>query len=46
MVATGAVNVKPLVTHHFSLEKSLDAFETAKDPSTGAIKVIIDCGSA
>ncbi|XP_064594476.1 sorbitol dehydrogenase-like [Liolophura sinensis] len=41
MVSSGKVDVKPLVTHHFPLEKTLDAFEAAK---TGAgIKVIIDC---
>ncbi|CAH1797257.1 unnamed protein product [Owenia fusiformis] len=43
MVASGAVNVKPLVTHHFALEKTLDAFETARTGAGGAIKVVIDC---
>ncbi|XP_064617084.1 sorbitol dehydrogenase-like [Liolophura sinensis] len=41
MVASGAINVKPMVTHHFPLEKTLDAFNTAK--SGAGIKVIIDC---
>lgn len=41
MVSSGKVDVKPLVTHHFPLEKTVDAFEAAK---TGAgIKIIIDC---
>lgn len=43
MVASGAVNVKPLVTHHFSLEQSLQAFETSRTGAGGAIKVVIDC---
>ncbi|KAL4717065.1 hypothetical protein ACJJTC_016952 [Scirpophaga incertulas] len=28
MVASGQVNVKPLVTHHFSLEQTVEAYET------------------
>ena len=43
MIASGAVNVKPLVTHHFQLEKTLDAFETARTGAGGAIKVMIHC---
>jgi len=43
MIASGCVDVKPLITHHFPLEKSLDAFETARTGAGGAIKVIIDC---
>ncbi|XP_045450054.1 sorbitol dehydrogenase-like [Melitaea cinxia] len=30
LVASGQVDVKPLVTHHFSLEESLDAYEVAR----------------
>ena len=43
LVASGAVNVKPLVTHHFDLKESVDAFETSRTGSGGAIKVIIHC---
>lgn len=43
LVSTGAVNLKPLVTHHFKLEDSLKAFETARNSSSGAIKVVIQC---
>ncbi|KAK3739023.1 hypothetical protein QZH41_010481 [Actinostola sp. cb2023] len=43
LVASGAVNVKPLVTHHFKLEDSLQAFETSRTGAGGAIKVIIHC---
>ncbi|XP_023209882.1 sorbitol dehydrogenase-like [Centruroides sculpturatus] len=43
LVATGAVNLKPLVTHRFKLEESLKAFETARNSASGAIKVVIQC---
>lgn len=43
LVASGAVNVKPLVTHHFKLEESLAAFETSRTGAGGAIKVMIHC---
>merc|ERR1739847_184848 len=39
MVASGKVNVKPLITHRFSLEQTLEAFETARTGAGGAIKV-------
>lgn len=41
MVASGQVNVKPLVTHKFKIEETVKAFETAFDSSSGAIKVMI-----
>jgi len=43
LIASGAVNVKPLITHHFKLEQSLDAFETSRTGAGGAIKVVIHC---
>lgn len=43
MVASGKVNVKKLITHNFTLEESLKAFEVAKTGSGGAIKVMIHC---
>lgn len=43
MVASGTVNVKPLVTHRFSLEQALQAFETTRTGADGAIKVMIKC---
>jgi len=43
MVASGQVNVKPLVTHRFKLEDSLKAFEVAKTGADNAIKVMIQC---
>ncbi|KAI8506307.1 hypothetical protein Bbelb_157340 [Branchiostoma belcheri] len=41
MVASGQVNVKPLVTHRYSLEQTLEAFEFAKKGE--GIKVMIHC---
>ncbi|XP_076445388.1 sorbitol dehydrogenase-like [Babylonia areolata] len=41
MVASGAIDVKPMVTHRFPLEDTLDAFLTAR--SGKGVKVIIDC---
>jgi L-iditol 2-dehydrogenase len=43
MIASGQINVKPLVTHRFALEDSLKAFETAKDVNSKSIKVMIKC---
>lgn len=42
MVASGRVNVKPLITHRFKLEEAIKAFETAKRGE--GIKVMISCG--
>lgn len=41
LVATGRVNVKPLITHRYTLEQTLEAFETSRLGTDGAIKVII-----
>lgn len=43
MIATGKVNVKPLITHRYKLEESVQAFETARTGAGGAIKVMISC---
>jgi len=43
LIATGKVNVKPLITHNFKLEETLEAFETSKTGAGGAIKVMIHC---
>lgn len=43
MVASGLVDVKPLITHRFELKDTLEAFETAKTGAGGAIKVMIKC---
>ncbi|RWS21488.1 sorbitol dehydrogenase-like protein, partial [Leptotrombidium deliense] len=41
LVASGKVDVKPLITDRYKLEQTLDAFEKAK--SGNAIKVVIEC---
>lgn len=41
MVASGAVKVKQLITHNFSLEETLKAFEIAKTGQGNPIKVMI-----
>ncbi|BGP57390.1 hypothetical protein JCM8202_005032 [Rhodotorula sphaerocarpa] len=38
LVEGGLIDLKPLVTHRFPLEHAIEAFETAADPSRGAIK--------
>jgi len=43
LIASGKVNAKPLITHHFKIEETLKAFETSRTGAGGAIKVIIDC---
>ena len=42
LVASGKVNVKPLITHCFKLEQSHDAFKTS-GAGTNAVKVMINC---
>lgn len=41
LVKNGIINLKKLVTHRYTLEDALKAFETAANPKTGAIKVQI-----
>ncbi|KAK6179041.1 hypothetical protein SNE40_011488 [Patella caerulea] len=41
MIASGKVNVKPLVTHRFKLEQTLEAFELAKQGK--GVKIMINC---
>jgi len=41
LIASGKVNVKPLITHHFTLEESIKAFEVAQ--AGEGIKVLINC---
>ena len=45
-LATGKIQVDPLITHRFALTHALEAFQTACNKSqTGAIKIILDCQS-
>ena len=42
LVESGVLDIKRLVTHRFSLEDAVKAFETSADSAkTGAIKVLI-----
>lgn len=42
LVASGAIDVKPVITHTFSMENALDAFAMARDAADNAIKVVIE----
>jgi len=41
LLKSGLVDLKRLITHRYRLEDALEAFKTAADPKTGAIKVQI-----
>ena len=41
LVQSGVINVEKLVTHRFNISDAVEAFKTAADPKTGAIKVQI-----
>lgn len=41
LVSSGLINLKPLVTHRFTLEEGEQAFQAASNPSAKAIKVQI-----
>lgn len=41
LIENGVIDLSKLVTHRFPLEDALKAFNTAADPTTGAIKVQI-----
>ena len=41
LVKGGVIDVKRLTTHRFGLEDAPEAFKTASDPKSGAIKVMI-----
>lgn len=41
IIVSGKIDAKPLVTHTFSLDEFQKAFDTQRDPATGALKVVI-----
>jgi L-iditol 2-dehydrogenase len=43
LLESRTIDLAPLVTHRFPLDKALEAFAVAADPKTGAIKVQIQC---
>lgn len=43
LVANGQIDVKKLITHHFDMEQTQEAFDTVRYNRDGAIKVMIHC---
>jgi len=43
LVASGKVDVKPLITHRYKLEEAVEAFAMARDGKENAIKVMFSC---
>ena len=43
LVSSGKIDPDLLITHKFALEESEKAFQTAYNPNSGAVKVIIQC---
>ncbi|KAF2345433.1 Alcohol dehydrogenase C-terminal [Trinorchestia longiramus] len=43
LIASGRVDVKPLITHRFTLAEAQKAFDTARTGEGGPIKIMIDC---
>lgn len=43
LLASGAVNLRPMVTHRYSLEQTGEAFATVADYRDGVVKAMIDC---
>lgn len=43
LLASGKINVKPLITHNYKLEDTVRAFETAKSGKDDVVKVMIHC---
>jgi L-iditol 2-dehydrogenase len=41
LVQSGVINMEKLVTHRYNMSDAVEAFKTASDPKTGAIKVQI-----
>ena len=41
LIASGQVNVKPLVTHRFPMRQVSEAFDMAKTGRDGAVKVMV-----
>uniref|UniRef100_A0AAG5CMU5 Sorbitol dehydrogenase n=1 Tax=Anopheles atroparvus TaxID=41427 RepID=A0AAG5CMU5_ANOAO len=43
MVANGTIDARKLITHHYDLKESVQAFKTSRYGLDGAIKVMIHC---
>ncbi|XP_054286199.1 sorbitol dehydrogenase-like [Macrosteles quadrilineatus] len=46
MVTSGKVDVKKIITHHFTIEDTVKAFETAKSGVGNPIKIMIHCDNS
>jgi len=42
LITSGKIDVKPLITHRFSMDEVVKAFEVSRDMRDGAIKVMIN----
>ncbi len=42
LVEQGRIRVSDVITHHFPLERYQDALDTFNDPTSGAIKIIVE----
>ena len=43
LLSGGYIDVDAMITHHFSLEQSQEAFDTASTLESNSIKVMIHC---
>jgi predicted dehydrogenase/threonine dehydrogenase-like Zn-dependent dehydrogenase len=41
LVATGKIQVEPLITHRFQLENAADAYQTILDPASNSLAVVL-----
>lgn len=46
LLSHGVLDLKPLVTHRYPLEKADEALKASADRSTGSIKIHIEDGDA
>lgn len=46
LISHGVLDLKPLVTHRYPLEKADEALKASADRSTGSIKIHIEDGDA
>jgi (R,R)-butanediol dehydrogenase/meso-butanediol dehydrogenase/diacetyl reductase len=41
LLASGAIDIEPLITHTFPLDRGVDAFDALAEPSSNAIKILV-----
>jgi L-iditol 2-dehydrogenase len=44
LISTGSVNVNPMITHHFDLDRTQEAFDLVADYGDGVVKAMICLG--